>query len=77
LEIVNPTQFTARFHPTIPIFIETDGACSGNPGPGGWGCIVRQGHHAIAAYGANASTTNSEMEPQAIAEALDFVQNVA
>jgi ribonuclease HI len=57
----------------IPIYIETDGACSGNPGPGGWGCIVRQGGHAIEADGPNPDTTNNEMELQAIAEALDFL----
>jgi ribonuclease HI len=70
-------QFTARFDPTIPIFIETDGACSGNPGPGGWGCIVCQGLHAIEAFGLNPSPSNNEMELQAIAEALDLIPDTA
>jgi ribonuclease HI len=78
LEIVNPIQFTARFDPSIPIYIETDGACSGNPGPGGCGCIICQGAHAIDAHGPNPATSNNEMELQAIAEALEFIpKNVA
>jgi ribonuclease HI len=73
LDKVNPTEFIAQFDPSIPIDIETDGACAGNPRPGGWGCIVCQGGHAIEADGPNPSKTNNEMELQAIAEALDFL----
>jgi hypothetical protein len=40
IQIIYPEQFTREFNPSVPIFIETDGACSGNPGPGGWGAII-------------------------------------
>jgi ribonuclease HI len=60
---------------TMPLFIETDGACSGNPGPGGWGFIIAQGNMKIEAYGAEGHTTNNEMELRAIDEALGFFRN--
>jgi ribonuclease HI len=60
---------------TIPFFIETDGACSGNPGPGGWGFVISQGTSRIEVYGAEGSTTNNEMELRAIDEALKFLGN--
>jgi hypothetical protein len=43
LQITEPAIFLAGFDPATPVWIETDGACSGNPGPGGWGCIIHQG----------------------------------
>jgi ribonuclease HI len=61
---------------TKPMFIETDGACSGNPGPGGWGFIVPQRDLKIEAFGAEGSTSNNEMELKAIDEALGFFKNV-
>lgn len=53
---------------TIDIF--TDGACSGNPGPGGWGAILRAGLHEKEIYGGEASTTNNRMELTAVIQAL-------
>ncbi len=50
--------------------IFTDGACSGNPGPGGWGAIVRYGHHEKVLYGFEPDTTNNRMELQAAIEGL-------
>lgn len=50
--------------------IFTDGACSGNPGPGGWGAILRYGGHELELSGGEASTTNNRMELTAVIEAL-------
>ncbi len=48
----------------------TDGACSGNPGPGGWGVLLRMGKHEKELCGGEAHTTNQQMELQAAIEAL-------
>jgi ribonuclease HI len=40
----------------------TDGACSGNPGPGGWACILRYGEHKKEMFGSEPRTTNNRME---------------
>ena len=48
----------------------TDGACSGNPGPGGWGVVLRYGDHEKELYGADAETTNNKMELTAVIEGL-------
>ncbi|HCK84944.1 MAG TPA: ribonuclease HI [Hyphomonadaceae bacterium] len=50
--------------------IWTDGACSGNPGPGGWGAVLRAGGHEKEISGAEAATTNNRMELMAAIEAL-------
>jgi ribonuclease HI len=50
--------------------IYTDGACRGNPGPGGWGAILRSGDHAKEIKGAEALTTNNRMELTAAIQAL-------
>ena len=54
--------------PHIDIF--TDGACSGNPGPGGWGAILRSGKHEKEISGGEAVTTNNRMELMAVIQAL-------
>lgn len=48
----------------------TDGACKGNPGPGGWGVLLRFGEHEKELYGGLASTTNNQMELTAVIEGL-------
>jgi ribonuclease HI len=48
----------------------TDGACSGNPGPGGWGAILRSGDHEKEISGGEAATTNNRMELMAVIEGL-------
>ena len=53
---------------TVEIF--TDGACRGNPGPGGWGVLLRYGDVERELYGGEADTTNNRMELQAAIEAL-------
>ncbi len=52
------------------VTIYTDGACSGNPGPGGWGVLLRFGKHEKALSGGEKDTTNNRMELQAALEAL-------
>jgi len=52
------------------IIAYTDGACSGNPGPGGWGVWLRSGEHEKELCGGEAKTTNQRMELQAAIEAL-------
>jgi ribonuclease HI len=54
--------------PIVEIF--TDGACSGNPGPGGWGAILRSGAHEREISGGEKATTNNRMEMTAAIEAL-------
>jgi ribonuclease HI len=54
--------------PQVDIF--TDGACKGNPGPGGWGAVLRFGDTEKEIYGGEAQTTNNRMEMMAAVEAL-------
>ena len=57
----------------------TDGACSGNPGPGGWGTVLMSGKHRKEMFGGERETTNNRMEMMAIiqgAEALKRGSNV-
>ena len=53
------------------IDIYTDGACSGNPGPGGWGAILRAGPHEKELWGGEPATTNNRMELMAAIQALE------
>jgi len=53
-----------------PVQLFTDGACSGNPGPGGWGAILRSGAHESELSGGEARTTNNRMELTAVIEGL-------
>ena len=52
------------------VVIYTDGACKGNPGPGGWGAWLRSGGHEREIWGGEAQTTNNRMELTAVIEAL-------
>ncbi|HEY8255310.1 MAG TPA: RNase H family protein, partial [Rhizomicrobium sp.] len=52
------------------IDIFTDGACSGNPGPGGWAAILRSGHHEKELSGGEKATTNNRMELMAVIQGL-------
>jgi ribonuclease HI len=52
------------------INIYTDGACKGNPGPGGWGALILQGDTKNEIYGGEANTTNNRMEIMAVIRAL-------
>ncbi len=55
---------------TKTVVIYTDGACSHNPGPGGWAYLLRYGAHEKLASGHEAETTNNRMELRAVIEAL-------
>lgn len=57
------------------IEIYTDGACRGNPGPGGWGALLIAGKHRKEIYGGEPETTNNRMELTAAIEALAAVKS--
>ena len=54
--------------------IATDGACKGNPGPGGWGALIRSGTHEKEISGGEAATTNNRMELMAAIRALEALK---
>ena len=54
--------------------IFTDGACSGNPGPGGWGAILRYNGHEKELLGGEVNTTNNRMELTAVISALQSLK---
>ncbi len=56
------------------VTIYTDGACSGNPGPGGWGAILMMGENKKEISGGSANTTNNIMELTAVIEALKMLK---
>jgi ribonuclease HI len=56
------------------VTIHTDGACSGNPGPGGWGAILQWGGHTRELKGGEAHTTNNRMELMAAIVALETLK---
>ncbi|HNT39233.1 MAG TPA: ribonuclease HI [Rubrivivax sp.] len=56
------------------VLIYTDGACKGNPGPGGWGALLRSGAHEKELWGGQAHTTNNRMELTAVIEALSSLK---
>ena len=60
--------------PRPKVLIHTDGACSGNPGPGGWGAILESGPHRKELKGGEAHTTNNRMELTAAIEALEALK---
>lgn len=55
--------------------IYTDGACSGNPGPGGWGVLLRSGAHEKELCGGEDETTNNRMEMMAVIKALEALKS--
>jgi ribonuclease HI len=57
-----------------PIEIYTDGACRGNPGPGGWAALLRSGAHEKELSGAETPTTNNRMELTAVIRALEALK---
>ena len=57
-----------------PVLIYTDGACSGNPGPGGWGAVLISGGHERELSGGEPQTTNNRMEIMAAIAALEALK---
>lgn len=58
----------------MTVEIYTDGACSGNPGPGGWGALLRYGKHEKELSGGETETTNNRMELMAAIKALEALK---
>jgi ribonuclease HI len=60
----------------MPEWVEifSDGACKGNPGPGGWGALLRFGEHEKEIFGGEAHTTNNRMELMAVIQALEALK---
>jgi ribonuclease HI len=56
------------------VTVHTDGACSGNPGPGGWGVILQWGGHTKELHGGESHTTNNRMELTAAIMALESLK---
>jgi ribonuclease HI len=59
---------------TPKVVIYTDGACSGNPGPGGWGAVLISGGHERELFGGEPNTTNNRMEMMAAIQALEALK---
>jgi ribonuclease HI len=59
---------------TPQVVIHTDGACSGNPGPGGWGAVLRYKGEEKELWGGEAATTNNRMELMAVIRALEALK---
>src|SRR5258708_3385436 len=73
--LVEPTAASsAAVTEAAAIEVWTDGACRGNPGPGGWGALLRSGTHQRELYGGARETTNNRMELTAVIEALAAVK---
>jgi ribonuclease HI len=66
--VLTTAASAAPLSKTVEIW--TDGACKGNPGPGGWGALLRYGSHERELFGGTPDTTNNRMELQAVIEAL-------
>ncbi|MGD9946157.1 MAG: ribonuclease HI [Burkholderiaceae bacterium] len=60
-----------------PVNVYTDGACKGNPGPGGWGALLSWGGHEKELFGGEAATTNNRMELLAVIRALQALTRPA
>ena len=67
------THRVYRFNDMKSVEIFTDGACKGNPGPGGWGAIIRYGSHEKEISGGDPDTTNNRMEMTAAIRALNVL----
>ncbi|HEX6720719.1 MAG TPA: ribonuclease HI [Burkholderiaceae bacterium] len=60
---------------TDSVVVYTDGACKGNPGPGGWGALLRWKGHEKELFGGARDTTNNRMELTAVIEALSALKS--
>ncbi len=70
----NPLPAYPEFALTTTVEIYTDGACRGNPGPGGWGVVLIAGQHRKTMHGGEPETTNNRMELTAAIEALNALK---
>ena len=58
----------------MKVIMYTDGACSGNPGPGGWGAVLMSGDHRKELFGGEAETTNNRMEMMAVIRGVEALK---
>lgn len=64
-----------RYAPVVAdVDLFTDGACRGNPGPGGWGVLLRYGDRTRELFGGEAETTNNRMELMAVIQGLEALK---
>ncbi len=66
-------EFLKLLPPQAEVEIFTDGACSGNPGPGGWGAFFRYENHEFEISGGHIQTTNNRMEMQAAVSSIAYM----
>lgn len=59
----------------MSISVYTDGGCWGNPGPGGWACILTQGKRRVTLRGGDPQTTNNRMELTGVIKALEYLKD--
>lgn len=72
---MTPTPHSPFPNPSRSVTIYTDGACSGNPGPGGWGALLIYGDKEKEISGGEAQTTNNRMEMMAAIRALEALKD--
>jgi ribonuclease HI len=65
---------TDAIPPMTTVTIYTDGACKGNPGPGGWGALLQTGAQTKELHGGEPNTTNNRMELMAVIQALEALK---
>ncbi len=68
--VEKPSPVRSKGASGVPVHIFTDGACKGNPGPGGWGAVLIHGNREKEIFGGESLTTNNRMELTAVIEAL-------
>ncbi|MDR1208114.1 MAG: ribonuclease HI [Holosporales bacterium] len=73
MKLVDLSEFEAVLRENEVVHVFTDGACSGNPGPGGWGVLLRQGDIETELSGGDLATTNNRMELMSAIEALRVI----
>lgn len=61
----------------MTVTMYTDGACSGNPGPGGWGTVLIYGKHRMEMSGGEAETTNNRMEMMAVIRGMEALKRAS
>lgn len=73
MDTLSTVDFLKVFDSASPTIIYTDGACSGNPGPGGWGAIIQNNNQELELSGGASQTTNNRMELLAAIESLSVL----
>ncbi|MGZ9076604.1 MAG: RNase H family protein, partial [Burkholderiaceae bacterium] len=74
IKLANPGEPDARTRTGDVVHLYTDGACKGNPGPGGWGAVLLYGGREKELFGGENPTTNNRMELMAVIAALSSLK---